>query len=292
MLNDFIEFTRIKDGDVYLTCFYREGIEHKKRILDVTEAVLKIYKSGYQYRSSNDQVKLIKKRRAFQLLKNDSILPRMKSGINSCLMLDIIKELPDFIDINNNSNYCYTFNGITTIDNRPIYIINFKQKTSITEPLFTGNLYIETETKTLIEVQFEISQHFVEMATNNFVTKKTNKLKLSLQQAKYVVSYKRSTDNMYYINHVRGDIVLNIKKKNNLFSSPIHFWIELVTSKIDTENVKTFQRNERLQQNTIFSETKHSYDKNFWNNFNLILPEEKLKETMINNLNEIIINVE
>jgi hypothetical protein len=66
----------------------------------------------------------------------------------------------------------------------------------------------------------------------------------------------------------------------------------MVTCKIDTEGVKTFQRNERLSPDNIFAETKHSYDQNFWDNFNLILPEDRLLETMINNLNEVIINAE
>ena len=277
---------------VYLTCFYREGIERRKRNLDVTEAVLKIYKTDFQHDYNNDYVKLLKKRRASNILKNDTIFPRMKSGINSCLLLDIIKELPDFLDFDNNSKYSYTFNGITTIDNKLVNIVNFKQKPLFKEPLFTGDIYIENESKALIEIQFEINPLFAELATNNFIRKKTHNLKLTLQQAKYTISYKCAPNGIYYINHIRGDIVFNVKEKNSVFSTPLHFWIEMVTCKIDTGNVNNFNRSERLNQNIIFSETKHNYDKDFWESFNLILPEERLKETMINNLNDIIINVE
>jgi hypothetical protein len=56
---------------------------------------------------------------------------------------------------------------------------------------------------------------------------------------------------------------------------------------VDTNNVTGFSRKERLATRNIFSETKYKYDENFWGAFNVILPEEKLKELIINNLSEI-----
>jgi hypothetical protein len=276
----------------YLTSFYREGIEHKRRNIDLTEAVLQVYKTGIRYDSNYDQVKLIKKRRSTNQQMNDTIFPRMKSGINSCLVLDIIKEIPEFFDPASTSLYTYTFNGITTIDNRLVNIITFRQKPFVKEPLYTGDLYIEVESKALVEIRFEMNPQHVNKATNYFIARKTRDLNLTLQEAKYIVSYKPSTDGIYYINHIRGDITFKVRKRNHLISSPLHFWFEMVTCKIDTEDVRAFQRNERLLPNMIFAETKHPYDQNFWDNFNLILPEERLKETMINNLNEVIINAE
>ena len=276
----------------YLTCFYREGIDLKQRNIDLTEAVLQIYKSGSMDNAGHDQVKLIKKRRVVDQQKTDTIMPRMKSGINSCLVLDIIKELPDFIDPANNSLYTYSFNNLTTIDGRLANIVTFTQKPTVKEPLYTGDLYIEVENKALVEVRFEMNPRFVDKATNYFIAKKTRDISISLQEAKYMISYKPTTNGMYYINHIRGDIIFKVRKKNQLFSSPLHFWYEMVTCKIVTEDVKPFQRNERLLPDNIFAETKHNYDKNFWDNFNLILPEERLLETMINNLNEVIISGE
>ena len=294
VLNDMLQ-QREKNyspSPVYLTSFYREGIEHKRRNIDLTEAVLQVYKSGSRYDSNYDQVKLIKKRRITNQQRNDTILPRMKSGINSCLVLDIIKEQPDFIDPVNNSLYSYTFNHITTIDNRLVNVISFRQKPSIKEPMYTGDLYVEAESKALVEIRFEMNPQLAGKATNYYIARKAHGLHLTLQEAKYIVSYKPATDGMFYINHIRGDIVFRVRKRNHLFSSPLHFWFEMVTCKIDTEDVRVFPRNDRLSPTMIFAETKHPYDQNFWDNFNLILPEERLIETMINNLNEVIVNAE
>ena len=277
---------------VYLTSFYREGIEHKRRNIDLTEAVVQVYKTGSQYDANYDQVKLIKKRRITNQQMNDTILPRMKSGINSCLVLDIIKEIPDFIDPANNAFYAYSFNDITTVDDRLVNVITFRQKPTVKEPLYTGDLYVEVESKALVQIQFEMNPLHVSKATNLFIAHKSHDLNLTLVEAKYIVSYKPATDGMYYINHIRGDIIFRVRKRNQLFSSPLHFWFEMVTCKIATEDVKSFPRNERLLPERIFAETKHPYDQNFWENFNLILPEERLMETMINNLNEVIVNAE
>ena len=79
----------------YLTTFYREGIERKNKFVGLTEAVFKIYKSAYKPNPAPDQVKLLKMRRIISQQEKDTIIARMKSGINASLSLDLIKELPD-----------------------------------------------------------------------------------------------------------------------------------------------------------------------------------------------------
>jgi hypothetical protein len=61
---------------------------------------------------------------------------------------------------------------------------------------------------------------------------------------------------------------------------------------IDTLNVKPLPARERLAASRIFSETKHVYDCHFWKNFNIILPEEVLEESILQNINNILITEE
>ena len=61
----------------------------------------------------------------------------------------------------------------------------------------------------------------------------------------------------------------------------------MVNCMVDTTDVNAFARKERIPTQNIFSDTKYQYDRNFWGNFNVILPEEKLKELIINNLSEV-----
>ncbi|MDU1891244.1 MAG: carboxypeptidase-like regulatory domain-containing protein [Dysgonomonas sp.] len=271
----------------YLTTFYREGIDYKKKTTELTEGVLKVYKTGFRNESRNDQVKLLKMRRVIKPQRNDTIFPKMKSGINACLLLDVVKDIPDFLE-RGSEDYIYTHTDITVIDDRRVNVISFEQKDFILAPMYKGELYIDAENYALVRAHFQLNPLFIEKATSSYIAKKDRNLKVSLQKAEYIISYKQSVNGVYYINHIRGDLSFKTRKKRQLTSSPLNFWFEMVNCKIDEENVVAFPRKERLSPFDIFSNTRHSFDKDFWGNFNIILPEDKLQDMIINNLNEIV----
>lgn len=259
-----------------ITAFYRENIEHKKRNIDLTEAVLDVYKTGYQKEHIRDQVKLLKMRRTVDRQERDTLLTKVRSGINSILMLDVMKYLPDFLLFN--EMFDYTYADMSVVDNRLVYVIEFRQKKGVDEPLYKGELFIDTENYALLEARFEIDPRFVEKATNLFVEKHSRRLKLTLRRAAYTVSYRPSTDGKHYISHVRGDIDFRVRRRRQLFSSTLKVWFEMANCKVDTVDVQPIPRDERLSPRTIFADTPHVYDPNFWGSFNIIVPEEGLRE--------------
>ena len=273
-----------------LISFYREGIEHNDRNIDMTESVIQVYKTGYLKKTEYDQVKLLKKRRIVSRHETDSIYPKIRSGIQSCLLLDVIKEMPDFILTGKDTPYKYAYEGKNTIDDRTVHVISFRQKDHIREPLYCGTLFIEADSKALVEVRLEINPKLVNKATNTYVNKKPFGLTMNLQEAKYIVSYRLSGNGFFYINHIRGDVSFKIRRKNRLFSSGLHFWFESATCDIHTDDVKPIPPNERLSTKRIFAETKSTYDKNFWENFNIILPEADLKNILIHHLHDVLIS--
>ncbi len=265
---------------VYFTSFYREGVEKKKGFVNMTEAVFKIYKTPFAYHPPPDQIKLLKMRRISNIEEQDTFITKMKSGINACLMLDLIKHLPEFLTDEFNYLYNYAHTDITVVDDRIANVITFEQKPEVNDPLYRGELYIDSENNALISARFEIHPKYIRKATNMLVERKSRNLVIAPQQVSYTVSYK-PWNGTYYINHIRGDLHFRIKKKNQLFgSTPVHTWFEMVTCRIDTVNVSRFTRNEILQTRTVFSDTNFNYDENFWGDFNVIIPEEKLNEAI------------
>ena len=115
-------------------------------------------------------------------------------------------------------------------------------------------------------------------------------MNIVLKEAKYIVSFRQAPNGTYNINHIRGDITFNVKWKRKLFNpgSTLHIWFELVNCKTESGDVKGFPKKERLPVHKVFSETKYRYDKDFWGDFNIILPEDKLKEFILNNFHKII----
>lgn len=267
---------------VYMTSFYREGIERKNKFVSLTEGIFKIYKTAYTNRPGTDQLKLLKMRRISSNQDKDTVIAKMKSGLNASLMLDVMKDMPDFLMPESEINYPYVFahSDITVIDNRMANVISFEQRDFITLPLYKGNLYIDAENSALLRAEFELHPKYVKEAAGMLVEKKSRNLKIIPQKVIYTVTYK-PWNGTYYINHVRGDLHFKIKRKKQIFgSTPLHVWFEMVICKTDTVNVNRFTRKETLSTRTVFSETKFSYDEGFWGNFNVIPPEEKLNEAI------------
>ena len=146
----------------------------------------------------------------------------------------------------------YASSDIAVIDDRLVHVIYFEQKENINSALYRGELYIDTENNALLRAHFEINPKYIKQANGQ-----------------------------YYINHVRSDLFFRIKKRKQLFGTfPLHTWFEMVTCKIDTNQVSRFTRSEALPTRTIFAETRFAYDEKFWGNFNVIPPEEKLNEAI------------
>ncbi len=273
---------------VYLTSFYREVIEHKRKNIDLTEAVLKVYKTDYSKSSGVDQVKLVKMRRVFRKQEKDTIFTKMKSGIKSCLMLDVMKNIPDFLNLEENKEaFVYRYTDISEVDKRRVYVISFEQRKYVDEPLYKGELYVDAENYALLEAHFEINPLYAKRATDLFVAKRSREYKLILKRAAYTISYKLSSDDIYYINHVRGELEFRVRRRRHFFSTPLNLWFEMVTCQVDAKEAKPFPRAERLSTRNVFSETEHDYDADFWEHFNIILPEEELRSLIRNNLGEV-----
>ena len=262
---------------IYLTTFYREGVRYKQKFRNLTEAVFKIYKPSPLLNHFQDHVKLLKMSRIVNSQERDTLIAKISAGIDACLQLDIVKNLPDFLLPDDKGNvYSYASCDMTVIDNRLVNVISFRQNKGIKEPLYCGELYIDAENNALVQARLEINPAYVRQATDMFIERKTRKWKITAQEVVYTISY-RQWNGIYYMNHIRGDLYFKVKLKRQWFSSSsLHTWFEMVTCKVDTDNVTRFQRKERMPTRTIFSDTHFKYDADFWGEFNVIPWEEEL----------------
>ena len=103
----------------YLTTFYREGVLLKNKVQNLTEAVFKVYKIA-SHSPVSDQAKLLKMSRLSNVEAKDSLLVKVKSGIQACFQMDIMKDMPSFLipDAGDNG-YLYTCAG-SDIHRRPV----------------------------------------------------------------------------------------------------------------------------------------------------------------------------
>lgn len=262
---------------VYLTTFYREGVQLKNKFQTLTEAVFKVYKSSLHEVNTPDQVKLLKMSRIDNRESSDSVVAKIRAGIQACLLLDVVKDMPDFMEVDAADNpYVYTSGDITFIDDRCVNVVYFEQKHDVKGPLYCGALYIDAENGALVQARIEVQPKYIKEATRTFVVRQAQKVNLTTQKVVYTVSYK-PWNGTYYIHHIRGDLYFKMRRKRVFFSNPLlHTWFEMVTCKIDSDNVAPFPRAERLPTRTVLADVDYKYDESFWEDFNIIPMEEEL----------------
>lgn len=127
---------------VYLTTFYREGVQLKNKFQNLSEAVFKVYKTSL-YSSVPDQVKLLKMSRLSNVEAKDSLLVKVKSGIQACIQMDIIKDMPEFLTPSVEKGiYDYTSEGVTFLEDRFVNVVHLSRKRESANLFFVESYFL------------------------------------------------------------------------------------------------------------------------------------------------------
>lgn len=268
------------DTNTIMTAFYRETIRKNKTYVSLSEAVVEIYKQPYtSFRS--DIVKLYKARKKADYTKLDTITFKLQGGPFNSLHLDIMKN-PDFLfteDIM--TNYEFTFDRSTRMDNRLIYVIGFKQRPAITEPLYYGKLYIDAQNLTLKSAVFNLNVENRDEAARMFILKKPLNAKVYPFEAAYRMDYREKNGKWYY-GYSRIELGIKVNWKKKLFNTNYLSTIEMAVTdwELNTEN-KTVSIRERLRPSVVIADEASGFsDPEFWGEFNVIEPEKSIESAI------------
>jgi hypothetical protein len=263
----------------YITAFYREGTRKNNRYTSYSEAVFKIYKSPYSYSVSADQVKMLKSRKIQNEDPKDTVFVKLKGGVLTALQLDIVKRLPDFLDLSEPLSYKFSYSDVVSYAGRDAYVISFSMLPTEGVIPYTGVLYIDRNDYTILGTEFEVDPSQMDEATAVLVLRKSHNLKVKFEKIRYSISY-ASFGDTYYLNHVRCDMQIRTRLHHHLNSDQFVTFLEYATCKTDTVNVARFDRQEILRPGMVFSEAPYTGNPDFWDDYNVIAPEKKLSEAL------------
>ncbi|MBE9467877.1 MAG: carboxypeptidase-like regulatory domain-containing protein [Bacteroidetes bacterium] len=261
----------------YLTSFYRETIKRDNNYVAILEAVVDIYKTSY---SSDffDRLKIIKSRKNMNYLLMDTLVVKIKGGLQSSLMLDIVKNKPNFLTSDYFHYYYYNIVDIVDFDNQSAYVIEFKPKKYIDdELLYSGKIYLDIKSLSIRKIEFWIEPKILKKQGHLFIVSHSRKFKVKSQKAIYKVSYKE-LNNKNYLNYVSADIEFNVRKRGELFFDKYNTLIELAVNKIDTTDVERFKYKEIVKSKKNFFDIVDKYLDNYWGDYNYIKPDESLQK--------------
>jgi len=268
------------DKPAILTSFYREIIKKGSRYMMVSEAILENYKPGYDQSAASDQVKILKGRKSQDPGSKDTVILKLKAGLSTMLLLDVVKNMPDFLTGENTQDYEYKMSDIVVDNGREQYAIEFSPKKGTTIPFYAGRILLDVRNLAFTWVEFYIDPEKLDMATKNFIVKKPPYMKVKVLKANYKIAF-RPTRNKYYLHMIECETEFRIRDRHQLSGSVFQTGLEMAVTEIDTINAARFRLREAARLNEFFTEQLGDYDESFWGEYNFISPEESLEEALV-----------
>lgn len=265
---------------VTMTAFYRETIKKRRTYVSLSEAVIEINKQPYT-NTKNDVVKLYKARKSTDYDKLDTIALKLKGGPFNTLYLDIIKNPTLFLTDDMDDAYTFVFDKSTKIDNKPIYVVRFKQKPHTTEPLFYGKLYIDAQSLALRSAKFQLNLDDKQKAARLFIIKKPRKAKVIPIEATYQIDYRVKNGKWYY-GYGRIQLGFKVDWDKKLFNSVYHSTMEMaITNWEKNLSKKITKPKDRMKSSVILSDEASGFsDPEFWGEYNVIEPEKSIENAI------------
>jgi hypothetical protein len=262
-----------------LTSFYRETVQRGNHYTMVSEAILENYKTSY-LSGSPDRVKIVKGRKNENFTKNDSVMLKLKAGLNTMLMLDVVKNLPDFLSAGNLADYHYRLADIVVENGRDHYAVEFLPKKGSPEAVFySGRIIIDINDMAYTWVEFQVDPEFLDLATERFIVRKPADMVVKALKADYKVSY-RKIGSRYFLHMIQCETAFKIRNRRQLTGSVYNTRLETVVIDVDTINVNRFTNRESARPYEIFTDQVGDYDESFWGEYNFIKPDESLENAL------------
>jgi hypothetical protein len=263
-----------------MTAFYRETIRKNRTYVSIGEAVVEIFKAPYNSDLRYDGARIYKGRKGSDVERMDTVLFKLQGGPVTVLQLDIVKNTESILTMDAMKYYDYSLSTVVEIDEKPHYVITFKQKPSVDMPLFMGNLYIETENYALTEVEFGFNLEDKAAVSSIFIKKKPLGMEVTPEIATYRVKY-REQDGKWYFAYSRAEVKFKVNWKKKLFNTYYTTMSEMAITDRTNEEVIKFAGKEKLRYSDVFSEQVESFtDPEFWGDYNVIEPDQSIESAI------------
>jgi hypothetical protein len=270
----------IEDESVYMTAFYRETIKRRSRNVSLTEAVVNILKEP-NTSSQSDAIQLGKARKRTDYKRLDTISVKLQGGPFSAIYLDVMKY-PEYIFTDETiSRYKFSFDKPTTINNKNVFVVNFKSKNNGLNLNYNGQLFIDAESLALVRANYALDVSDQSKSKNLLVRKKPRNVVVYPLEANYKVDYK-AKGNKWYYSYSNLNLKFKVNKKRELFNKVYTLSSEMAVTdwQINTAERK-IKNKDKLRPTVIITDAISGFsDPNFWGEYNLIEPDKSIESAI------------
>lgn len=269
------------DKNNLLTGFYRETVQKGRRYINISEALIDVFKTPYNDRTVNrDRTEVLKGRRLLSQKLSDTLGVKLAGGPTLSIYLDVVKNEDALLDAETLHYYELFMEEPVQIDNRPQFVIGFRPRVVLPYALYYGKLYIDREKLSFTRAEFNLSMDNKAKAVQAILAKKPYGLRFKPQEVSFLVTYKEMNGKSY-LNYIRNNIRFKCDWKRKLFSTGYTVLSEMVVTDRDEKNAVPIPNRRAFSQNEAFYDRVDEYwNEDFWGSYNIIEPTESLENAV------------
>lgn len=262
-----------------LECFYRETVRKRSRYTYVSEAVARLYKTGYNRSVYADRAALEKSRVLLSQRRSDTLSIKMMGGPTEPLLLDVVKNPEVLLDENIDRYYVASLGSTAYIDDRPQFVVELRPAEKTDFALYYGTLYIDMQTMAFTRAELSLDMSDKAAATRIILIKKPLGLRFTPKKVALTINY-GSSGGRYRMSYFRSDIQFNCDWKKRLIATSYSVVNELVITDLRAD-AQPISRADMFKSSDILSEKSAEFsDPDFWDAYNIIEPSESLEHAI------------
>ncbi|NQU51097.1 MAG: carboxypeptidase-like regulatory domain-containing protein [Bacteroidetes bacterium] len=264
-----------------MTAFYRETVKQDEKYINISEAILEVLKAPYFNTLRSDVVRLLKGRKSPDVQPFQWINFKLQGGPFTITKLDAIKTLERFIDKDFEKLHNYHISNVIWYNNHPVYVLAFEPASVLKFPAFRGEMYVHRETFAIVHVRFQLVKSSLLEAKSLMIKKKPRGIKARPSYVQYNVNYQQF-QGKWHLATAQASVKFKIRSKRDKLNSEFHSISDLLITDIQPTELKRFTKIESFKQRDVFVEMINNYDERFWENYNIIKPDEDLRNAFKN----------
>lgn len=265
-----------------MTGFYRETARKRNHYINISEAVVHLFKTGYNTRNVNsDRVQVIKGRKLLSEKSTDTLAVRLLGGPNLSSYMDVVKNPDALFDESTLNYYDFMMGKSVYIDHRVQYVIAFKPVVNLPYALFEGKLYIDKESMAITRVEMSLDMNDKNKVTQTILKKKPFGLIFKPLELSFLINYKERNGKMC-LSYMRNEVRFKCDWKKKLFHTNYGIVSEMVvTDEEEDNNIEKIPYRESFKEDDSFTDKVQAfYDDNFWGAYNILAPTESLEKAV------------
>jgi hypothetical protein len=275
---------KIKDNysanPAQLTGFYRETVQKRSNYINISEAVIDVYKTAYTEAAAQDRVQVLKGRKLLSQRKSDTLAVKLLGGPNLSIFVDIVKNPDMLLDPEILPYFDFRMDKVTQINGRDQYMVSFQPQTVKQYLLYSGIFYIDKESLAFTRAEFHLDMDDRNRASELILRKKPVGLRFRPEKLSYIVSYQERSGKCY-LSYIRNELEFKCDWRRKLFSTSYAIVSEMVVTDAREQNVTAIPRKESFRGNQALEDrVMDFYDTDFWGAYNIIEPTESLESAV------------